>query len=159
MHIRLLKAAIDEHQLATMHDLLHYRLDEAPTYEALSYTWGCPQPAQGTRLRTGQTITVSPNLSSALNHVPKAMMQSFLWVDQISISQEGIPERNQEVTIMTNIYRKCTRVIFRFGDGDSSMMKYLPVLVDAVSSPEGAVVQPKIEDLKEKVRPLLDLID
>jgi hypothetical protein len=60
---------------------------------------------------------------------------------------------------MTNIYRKCKRVIVRFGDGDSSMMKYLPVLVDAVSSPEGAVVQPKIEDLKEKVRPLLDLID
>jgi hypothetical protein len=78
MHIRLLKAAIDEHQLATMYDLLHYRLDEAPTYEALSYTWGCPQPTQDIRLRTDQTIAVSPNLSSALNHVPKAIMQSFL---------------------------------------------------------------------------------
>jgi hypothetical protein len=49
---------------------------------------------------------------------------------------------------MSNIYRKCERVIVWLGDGDSSMTKYLLVLVDAVSSPDGAVVQPKIEDLK-----------
>ncbi|KAK7398358.1 hypothetical protein QQX98_012252 [Neonectria punicea] len=83
----------------------HTRLDpEDPvTYSTLSYVWGDTShtvqlPCNGKKLKITKTI------HDALRQVSKFNPNKLLWVDQICINQEHLPERSEQVKLMNTIY-------------------------------------------------------
>ena len=95
--------------------ILHVSLDDHPSYEALSYTWG-----NGVSLHPinvdGCTFMVTRNLLAALKRLRLPHQDRYLWVDAICINQSDIPERNHQVTQMHWMYQVAERVIVWLGE-------------------------------------------
>lgn len=90
-------------------------------YNALSYVWGDTFPTADIVLN-GSKMAVTRNLESALRHLrdsPIPEAQSLpIWVDAICINQDDLRERNEQVRMMRDVYRKAHRVVSYLGDGD-----------------------------------------
>jgi hypothetical protein len=103
--------------------LVHISLDEDPDYDALSYTWGAPQPSRMIVV-DGVEVSVGPNLYGALNQIRHANRP--VWVDSICINQDDQQERTDQVCLMGDIYRKADIVIMWLGededDGDTALV-------------------------------------
>ncbi|SPO04164.1 uncharacterized protein DNG_06847 [Cephalotrichum gorgonifer] len=84
------------------------------TYEALSYTWGSPQGTQPIQCEGGE-ILVTPNCEQALLHLRQKFKPRNLWIDAICINQQDTQEKNQQVTMMGDIYRSAGRTILWLG--------------------------------------------
>lgn len=98
---------IDDHTLCI--NLIEVDLAQKPVYEALSYTWGdlkdrLPILIDGKVLEI--TISLFFFLRQLSEQPPSDDSKMLLWADQISINQEDITERNQQVAIMADIYRQ-----------------------------------------------------
>lgn len=94
--------------------------DFSPKYEALSYTWGTkdsPETAYVTESPSDElsTLQIQQNLASGLRHLRHHDSPRTLWVDAVCINQHDIPERNTQVTRMTDIYRQAYRVVVWLG--------------------------------------------
>jgi len=95
--------------------------DTKQEYEALSYTWGA---AHGTRpvLCEGRTILVTPNCEQALLHLRRKLQPRHVWIDAICINQQCLSEKNLQVPMMSDIYRRASRTIMWLGpDTDSAL--------------------------------------
>ena len=97
-------------------------LNDRPTYEALSYVVG------DTSFKipiacNGRSIDVTKNLQAALIHLRSATTERVLWVDQICINQNDIKERNQQVSMMGQIFHKPQRVVVWLGAADDETPK------------------------------------
>lgn len=94
--------------------LLVATLDDKPSYEAISYTWG--DPSDVTLLRCNDSrVKVPQNLESALKRLRRATGPRHVWADSVCINQQDIPERGQQVSIMRNIYQNAERVLVWLG--------------------------------------------
>jgi hypothetical protein len=98
--------------------LVHTSLEDRPSYEALSYTWG-----DVTKTRTIwiglYPVQVSSNLYYALKHLRLRQEVRFLWVDAICLNQMNIKERNHQVKQMTAIYHNAAAVYVWLGTANS----------------------------------------
>ncbi|RYP81054.1 hypothetical protein DL769_002163 [Monosporascus sp. CRB-8-3] len=92
-------------------------LDEKPEFEALSYTWGEKQGNNArSRMRlNGQDFPIALNLETALRHLRSEADARVLWVDAICINQGDIEERNEQVSMMRDIYSSSKRVLIWLG--------------------------------------------
>ncbi|KAH6644329.1 heterokaryon incompatibility protein-domain-containing protein [Boeremia exigua] len=99
-------------------------LESAPPYIALSYVWGPPEPSQVITL-AGQRFRIRENLWAFLERASLYHSLGFLWIDALCIDQSSIPERNHQVAMMGDIYRRAKKVISWLGTGP-------PELVEAV---------------------------
>lgn len=83
----------------------------------------------------GHRFPVTENLHAALRHLRNfqppsfkavsGVRRSFWWIDAICINQEDVLERNQQVNLMTRIYRKATGVHIWLGEhADDSEMAF-----------------------------------
>ena len=95
--------------------ILHVSLDDHPSYEALSYTWGNKDSLQPINV-DGCTFMVTRNLLAALKRLRLPDQHRFLWVDAICINQSDIPERNHQVTQMHWMYQLAERVVIWLGE-------------------------------------------
>ncbi|KAI1406765.1 HET-domain-containing protein [Hypoxylon sp. FL1857] len=95
-------------------DLLdHYFTDP---YTALSYVWGNPTAADRIVLDSrGSGITITANLAAALRDIRHSTRVHHVWVDALCINQQDIPERNQQVPLMRDIYYGASRTIIYLG--------------------------------------------
>lgn len=95
-------------------------LDEPPQYEALSYVWGKPNNVSPILLN-GRVWNVTANLELALRHFRRYEKGEHrtLWVDALCINQGDIPERNQQVSIMRDIYNGAQDVLVWLGEWNS----------------------------------------
>lgn len=92
-------------------------LDKGPTYEALSYTWGDPSPKSLVSCNEdGDTIEITLNCEAALRRLRIKDQERTLWIDAICIDQNNVQERNQQVRLMSEIYREAQRVIAYLGE-------------------------------------------
>ncbi|KAK8108523.1 hypothetical protein PG984_014324 [Apiospora sp. TS-2023a] len=93
-------------------------LDRDPTddYVALSYAWGSPRVTRPV-LVDGTELQVTVNLESALRHLRREWEPLTLWIDAISINQQDLDERSEQVSLMRSIYQHASRVIVWLGDG------------------------------------------
>ncbi|RDW64068.1 hypothetical protein BP5796_10570 [Coleophoma crateriformis] len=109
--IRLMKVLPAANSTDTIHcELLHTTLDEAPPYQALSYTWG---DAAGARpiCVDGMNLPVTQNLRHALHRLrPNVEPGLVLWVDAVCINQEDVSERGIQTGKMREIYRHAETV-------------------------------------------------
>jgi hypothetical protein len=103
--------------------LVEVNLDKPPRYEALSYTWDAENDS-GDRfiILNEKPLPISGNCAEALlrlRHRSWTRQHRCLWIDAICIDQTSIPERNHQVALMGEIYRKATRVVVWLGEGDN----------------------------------------
>jgi hypothetical protein len=95
-------------------------------YESLSYTWGDPSLTSEIFVN-GLSFPVTRNLEQALRSLrddsSTGGQTRTLWVDAVCIDQSQIPERNQQVAQMQEIYAGAVRVVIWLGEAsfDSDM--------------------------------------
>lgn len=94
-------------------------LEEAPAYEALSYTWAYQdgdRSACRQILVDGLPMLITRNCESALRRVRLPSEPRVVWVDAICIDQRNVEEVNQQVGMMGDIYRKTQQTLIWLGE-------------------------------------------
>jgi hypothetical protein len=103
----------------------HYRLGygECPSYTALSYAWGPPNPLH-TILLNNKEIPVRKNLWMFLAQLRRSGEYTWLWSDALCIDQNNVAEKNAQVRIMDQVYSNAEVVIVWLGaeSNDSDMI-------------------------------------
>lgn len=91
-------------------------LSNAPRYGAVSYVWGDPE--QTARILVGgRQQEVTMNLYAFLKHFRNATEVRVLWIDALCINQDNTLEKNHQVGIMGEIYKRCHVVLVWLGTG------------------------------------------
>lgn len=102
-------------------------IDEASSYEALSYVWGdatitrqilLSDEGPTVSFSTPHLFNVTVNLFDALLHLRLPERPRILWVDALCINQGDTSERNDQVAMMSKIYRQSHRVVAWLGQSD-----------------------------------------
>ncbi|KAE8452759.1 hypothetical protein EG329_013031 [Mollisiaceae sp. DMI_Dod_QoI] len=96
-------------------EIFHANLNEAASYNTLSYTWGPPSAPQISILLNGNQFLVRENLWMALKRLKSVDAGMIIWIDAICINQESIQERNSQVPMMTQIYKQADQVLAWLG--------------------------------------------
>ncbi|VUC31535.1 unnamed protein product [Clonostachys rosea] len=94
-------------------------LDSPGSYEGLSYTWGETLPKFDVKVN-GLGFQIGGNLHSALRHLRHPDQPRRLWVDAVCINQDDVKEREEQVSIMRDIYGSASSVIAWIGENDGS---------------------------------------
>jgi hypothetical protein len=92
------------------------------SYKALSYTWGDGK-AKSNMYINGKKLTITLSLATALHHLrPKTGPLKIwgsepfkIWIDQISINQEDLQEKTEQVQHMGRIYRNTEEALVWLG--------------------------------------------
>jgi hypothetical protein len=127
-HIRLLEVVqgkVGEHVVCAMSV---WPLDTAPSYDAISYTWGDPTLTVPITIN-GQTMVVRQNCEYVMQQwftTKKKSTSKYIWVDAACIDQSNLRERGFQVTIMGELYEKATQVLACVGphSDDSEYLFY-----------------------------------
>ncbi|KAF5576135.1 heterokaryon incompatibility 6 OR allele [Fusarium pseudocircinatum] len=119
-HIRLicLRPGTDD---AIYCELMVVSIDSAPSYEALSYTWGDPSITETITMttqgfETTQQFSITSNCFSALKRLRYKDKPRVLWIDALAIDQSNVNERNHQVSLMSMIYSQAAGVIVYLGE-------------------------------------------
>ncbi|KAF5026432.1 hypothetical protein F66182_1497 [Fusarium sp. NRRL 66182] len=119
-------------------DIISFGLTEVllavhPAFEALSYEWRDKVGSVPVQCDNNQ-ILVTPNCKAAMEHLRLRLRPRYLWIDAICVNQEDIQERNQQVAMMTEIYRLAGKVHMWLGEETASArlaFEVLPVMAKA----------------------------
>ncbi|KIW00685.1 uncharacterized protein PV09_07869 [Verruconis gallopava] len=96
------------------------KLEEPPAYKALSYVWGDVTRSEKILLN-GKVCHITRNLDIALRYIRDEKIAHVLWVDALCINQSDNSERNKQVRIMGQIYKRAQVVLAWLGaEGDES---------------------------------------
>ncbi|KAI1461082.1 heterokaryon incompatibility protein-domain-containing protein [Annulohypoxylon moriforme] len=98
-------------------ELLEVTLDQCPSFKAISYSWDGQKPTEEA-LCSGTPIRVTLNCNNVLQYLAaKSDAPSLIWIDAICINQspEAVIERNQQVSIMGDIYTAAEEVVVWLG--------------------------------------------
>ena len=95
-------------------------LNDEPSYEALSYVCGDPNPRCTISVEGGD-FTIGPNLETALRHVRYHGRTRTMWIDAICINQNHqAPEKSHQVALMGDIYAGALNVVVYAGDEEEN---------------------------------------
>ena len=86
-------------------------------YDALSYVWGPASDRVDIRCN-GKIVSITQSLSEALLYLRSDADEHTLWIDQLCINQEDAAERDQQVTLMGDIYSLARKVVVWLGPSD-----------------------------------------
>ncbi|KAF2028216.1 HET-domain-containing protein, partial [Setomelanomma holmii] len=115
--IRLLQLHPGEKQTKIQLSLVHVYLQDNVDFEALSYTWGDGADRVPIACNeAGDVLEVTRNCELALRALRRPDTMRILWVDNISIDQGNIEERNSQILLMPDIYHGSARVVAFLGD-------------------------------------------
>jgi len=119
--IRVLRLAPSvKHDSQIRGQLVEVSLDSNPKYEALSYVWGPLQPECYIECH-GSKLRISANCGAALRRLRYRCCLRNLWIDAICINQTSIPEKNIQLRLMADVYRKARRVLVWLGEGSQTL--------------------------------------
>lgn len=123
--------------------LRHCSRAQAPSYVAISYTWGDELASYEVTVN-GKPFRVRPNLWHCLRHVTqeKEAKDSWrdLWIDAICIDQSNIVEKNEQVSKMHLTFQNAALCIAWLGLYPGMEMKYKPYEYQA--APEARLFLP-----------------
>jgi Heterokaryon incompatibility protein (HET) len=114
-------------------DLIAIDLTTAPSYEALSYEWGSSSSKKHTIRLNEKIFAVRENLWRALYYLRDAREPRNLWIDALCINQDGVHERNCQVSRMGDIYSQAARVVAWIGEDDREARKGYAFLSELAS--------------------------
>ncbi|KAI4863988.1 HET domain-containing protein [Hypoxylon rubiginosum] len=98
------------------------KLDEAPSYYALSHCWGVRH--QNVPIGIGDfTLDVTVDLAAGIQQLKKFVANEsgmntgvkYVWIDRICINQDDIEERESQVQLMGKIYSESIRTLIWLG--------------------------------------------
>src|SRR3569833_2059560 len=97
--------------------------DLIDSYTALSYVWGNPSPSDSIALGQADAKVpsaavshpITANLAAALRGLRDTRRPHRIWADALCINQSDIPERNVQVALMGDIYRKASHTVIYLG--------------------------------------------
>lgn len=102
-------------------ELVSASIDDALSYEAVSYCWGTTTEKKAVLLN-GKLFYCFPSAYDLLYASSSLFKDRLLWVDAFCINQHDLMERSKQVRIMRKIYENATRVIVWPGDSSSSRL-------------------------------------
>ena len=115
--------------LATQSLMPTSKHDQNREYEALSYVWGQGKPTDSINIYTaGQfagVMYIMPNLCAALRQLRDSNSIRVLWIDAICIDQANTQEKNRQVPLMADVYRRAKHVSAWLGQGSDDSDKAL----------------------------------
>lgn len=104
--------------------LTTWPIDSAPSYHAISYTWGDPE-SNTFIILNDEALEVRTNCEFALKQAywywKKRPYWSrgprlYYWIDSICIDQANLEEKGQQVSMMGSIYKRASHVLACIGD-------------------------------------------
>ncbi len=104
-------------------ELFSVDVNNAPTFEAISYVWGDPHNAKPI-ICSQATLFITINLFNILQTLRHSQDVRLVWADAICIDQGDVKERNHQVGIMGMIYSRASRVIVWLGQDDHGDARY-----------------------------------
>lgn len=96
-------------------------LDEEPSYEALSYTWGASTEGRSITIDRSGKLALTDNLFRALRTLRYLFKVRVMWIDAICINQADLNERSAQVAFMGDIYSTADCVAIWLGGLPSRM--------------------------------------
>ena len=102
-------------------------LSDGPRYDALSYVWG-DEYGKEPILVNELPVRITQNLEAAIRHLRRLDRSILLWIDALCIDQKNILERNHQVSIMGDIYRKAHEVYAWLEELDAEAGKVLSLI-------------------------------
>ncbi|KAI8630978.1 hypothetical protein F5Y19DRAFT_41698 [Xylariaceae sp. FL1651] len=98
--------------------LTTWPMAEAPSYHAISYTWGDANSMAWIKVN-GTYMRVRQNCEDMLQQVfQHESPQAYVWVDAICINQDNSSEKSRQVSKIGEIYRNAERVLACVGAHD-----------------------------------------
>ena len=137
----------------TVDGLLQCQLDTVrldSQFFCLSYTWGSAKPRRQIQINDHR-FYVRRNLWKFLHIVRQRGEIQPLWIDAICVNQSNVKERNQQVSMMGDIYRNAKEVIVWLGEGDSGLEAALDMI------DKKGTLGPKLENTEREFRSRLGL--
>lgn len=122
-------------------DMDVFRLEEAPEYVALSYTWGPPRPGMRQYVTSDrrqirlndQAFKVFPNLLDGLLAISKTnFAENYLWIDAICINQRDSKEQASQVNRMDSIYKQAISTLVWLGESSSFDTKRIVRVIEVI---------------------------
>ena len=113
--LKLRKAQSSGNQISVYCTIDVFNLESCPAYHALSYAWGDVSLLCRIRMN-GRIHEISKNLHDFLLIAVHRFPNTFFWIDQLSINQANLLERNHQVRQMDMIYTQSFRVIAWLGN-------------------------------------------
>lgn len=86
-----------------------YDLRTAPSFVAISYTWGSALD-RGEVFINSRSREVRLNCQSALRQMTECNIQGWLWIDAVCINQDDNAEKAKQVEMMTTIFSQASWV-------------------------------------------------
>lgn len=122
-----------------------HEIDQAPAFEALSYTWGqkvqhqigCDDVEHNGSALCGHYLSIQESAWLALQRLRHETDERILWVDGICIRQTNLAEKNIQVLLMRNIFHKAKSVIVWLGEeslDSSAAFGLIPCIVAAAAT-------------------------
>ena len=108
-------------------NLLTILLTDNPQYDALSYVWG-NRYAPGPISVGEQSVQITLNLEAAIRHLRRSDRPFVVWIDALCINQKNTLERNQQVAMMGDIYRKAKDAFVWLGETDAESSEALSTI-------------------------------
>lgn len=109
-------------------DLDAHAFSTAPSWTAISYTWGSPEPKFSISVN-GRNMTVRQNCLYALEQVRhRNNGEGYIWLDAICINQEDVAEKGNQVAMMGEIYEQADFVLCCVGpstDGTECLLNFV----------------------------------
>ncbi|KAE9971324.1 hypothetical protein EG328_005742 [Venturia inaequalis] len=106
----------------TEFSLVAFALDDAPPYHAVSYVWGSNTRDRPLTLASGHTLWITENLQIALKDVVEHCSEGYLWIDQLCINQDSLPEKNVQVPLMGKIYSRSHETLIFIAPVESPLL-------------------------------------
>ncbi|KAK4539347.1 hypothetical protein LTR36_000778 [Oleoguttula mirabilis] len=117
-------------------NLTTWRLDQAPEYIAVSYTWGDPANCSAILLN-GKDFAVRQACWYVLHQAWQHGIAGYLWIDSICINQKDDTEKSAQVAIMGDIYRKAMQINACLGpheEGSATIFEVAGQYIDYASN-------------------------
>ena len=109
-HIRLLEVQKVEDGKAVHCRLSEWALEHAPSYDAISYTWG--DSGLTTEITVnGKPMEVRQNCDYVLRQASWHGSSQYYWLDAICISQSDADEKSEQVRMMGDIFGRAQPVL------------------------------------------------
>ncbi|EMC92811.1 hypothetical protein BAUCODRAFT_45477, partial [Baudoinia panamericana UAMH 10762] len=94
-----------------------HKLQDAPSYQAVSYTWGDTTLTKDI-VCDNKRLQVTENCELALRALRSTQDTVCVWIDAICINQKDDRERSEQVTRMGDIYHAANQVIIHLPPAD-----------------------------------------
>ncbi|KAH7039491.1 heterokaryon incompatibility protein-domain-containing protein [Macrophomina phaseolina] len=126
-HFRLIRLLPGHFQEPIVCEVLRFSIEDHPSYEAISYTWGDPSILDNIMTQRG-IFKVTRNCKAVLAAMRDRYLERRLWIDAVCINQEDNSEKNHQVPLMTKIYAEADRVLIYLGDHAENSREFLQAL-------------------------------